>query len=120
MVKNASNLQLGLSQLLVDRSDSGAIPGDAVGSRLPHSNDLTIGGHSETVRRHKLSELLGGRDSKDPGRLREAMRARQIIDNQSGSQTVVEVDTLEGKVLWDWDRCLIARELGIVKSPHVV
>ncbi len=41
------------------------------------------------------------------------MRTQQIVDNQNGSQTVVEVDTLEGAVLWDWDRCLIARELGI-------
>lgn len=109
MVKNAENYQLGLSQLWVHESDSGAISGDAVGSSSPRSNDRVTGRHSAEVRRHELSELLGGRDPKDLGRLREAMRAQQIIDNQ----TVVEVETLEGKVLWDWDRCMIARELGM-------
>ena len=109
MVKNAENYQLGLSQLWVHESDSGAISGDAVGSSSPRSNDRVTGRHSVEVRRHELSELLGGRDPKDLGRLREAMRAQQIIDNQ----TVVEVETLEGKVLWDWDRFLIARELGM-------
>lgn len=113
MVKNASNLQLGLSPLLAEESGLGAISGDAFGSRSPHTNDWTICGHSEAVRRHELSELLGGRGLKDLGRLRDAMRAQQIIDNQNGSQTVVEVETLEGAVLWDWDRLMVARELGI-------
>lgn len=114
MLNNASNLQLGLSQLLVDTSDSGAISGDGVGSSSLHPNDSTIGEQSSEVRRHELSELLGSRNPKDLGALREAMRAQQVIDNQNGCRTVVEVETLNGEVLWDWDRYLIARELGIV------
>ena len=113
MVKNAKNYQLGLSSLLVDGSVSSAISGDAVGSRSQCLNDLTNGGHSAEVRRHPLSQLVGSRSPKELGALREAMRVQQIIDTQNGSRTVVEVHMLNGEVLWDWDRFLIARDLGM-------
>ena len=70
-------------------------------------------GNSAEVHRHELSKVVSSRNPKDLGALWEAMRVQQIIDRQNGSRTVVEVEMLEGKVLWDWDRGQIARELGM-------
>ena len=62
---------------------------------------------------HELGRLLGNRGPAARDRLRAAVRAQLVADRESGADTVVDVILLNGQVLWDWDRCMIARELDM-------
>ena len=69
--------------------------------------------HSDCLNQHFLSQILGTRDQVTLQRLRAAMQVQQVADRARGSPSVVDVQTLDGHVLWDWDRYVIARELGM-------
>ncbi len=69
--------------------------------------------YSDCLNQHFLSQILGTRDQVTLQRLRAAMQVQQVADRALGIATVVDVQTLDGAVLWDWDRYVIARELGM-------
>ena len=69
--------------------------------------------NSDSLHQHSLSYILGARNQVTLQRLKAAMQVQQVADRALGMPSVVEVQTLDGEVLWDWDRYVIARELGM-------
>lgn len=75
--------------------------------------------YSDCLNQHFLSQILGTRDQVTLQRLKAGMQVQQVGDRALGIPSVVDVQILDGQVLWDWDRYVIARELGMaVKVVH--
>jgi hypothetical protein len=68
--------------------------------------------YSDCLNQHSLSQILGTRDQVTLQRLKAAMQVQQVADRERGISSVVDVQTLFGQVLWDWDRYVIALETG--------
>lgn len=65
------------------------------------------------LERHPLSRCFGDRDPTSLGRLRAAMRLQMISTETNGLSNPLDVELLEGQVLWDWDEYAIACEIGL-------
>lgn len=105
--------QLAFTSMAMTAEPNRQVDLDSVVSLPTSTVDMHGVEHFDPLLQHSLSKILGTRDRVTLQRLKAAMQVQQCADRERGISSVVDVQTLDGEVLWDWDRYIIARELGM-------